>query len=370
MLDVKLRLQEDPAGGQAWMSLSALRTLTWSVTRACNLRCAICLSDAGVSSPEELTFSEAEQMLEGARRAGVEEVLLTGGEPFFHERLIDLLALMARLGLGARVATNGSLVSDEALRRIRAEAQVRSFQVSLDTLDPELYSRIHGCTPATLGVVLRALERMRAFGFRASISARLTPETLFGLPELLERALAEGWPAVTIHLPLRVHRFAGGGYDAGTDLLALLGPVFEIFQGLAERGAIETHIPWAEHHEVFQRFGGRLRIVHRGCEAGRGRLAVTPEGVVVPCECMALPAATLGDVRRDDLDAIFRESPLCQLLRDPASHGICAGCDQVGVCGGGCRAAALAQTAQIDGQDTTCPLWRASSPGGGSPAGR
>jgi radical SAM protein with 4Fe4S-binding SPASM domain len=357
MLDVKLKIRPGHARERAWMEPSALRQLFWNVTYACNYRCAICFTDAGTSHTDELTTDEALTFVDQAHEAGIEDIIISGGEPFVRPDLIDILAHMAELGITARIASNGSLLSDELLDRLRAETSTKSFQVSLDTLDPALYGELHGTPPDALAEALAGLRRVKAHGFHTTVSVRLGPRTLSGIPQLLDRALEEGWATVTVHCPLHTGR-AAGAWPQDVDVLTILEPVLDHFVALPERWLVETYIPWAPYHSVMKRLEERVRVVHRGCTAGRDRLTVQPNGGISPCVCIDAPEALLGDVREDGLLDVFRDSPVCRMLRQPWEHAICAACPNVQVCGGGCRAAALVLSGRIDGQDKACPVWK------------
>ncbi len=360
MLDIKLKLRRGHTSPRDWRSLSALKTLFWNMTYACNFRCPICFSDSGRPTAGELSLQESRQMIDNAARAGVQEFILSGGEPLSHPHLLELLSYMAQLGCSARIATNGSLITDQVLERMQSETRVKSFQVSLDTLEPLLYQKIHGCGPGVMEQVLEHMALMMARGFHTTVALRLTPETLPGLPALLDHASKEGWSTVTVHCPVPVRRSAGT-FGPDEDILALLEPVIHHFCSIPH-WLIETYIPWAPYHPSIQALEKEVRFVHRGCSAGRDRLTVTPEGHIVPCVCLDLPQAYLGNVRQHDLGEVFAHAPLCHILRHPERHGICEGCVHLSRCGGGCRTVAIASTGRLDGQDTSCPLWRSGLP--------
>jgi MoaA/NifB/PqqE/SkfB family radical SAM enzyme len=82
MLDIKLKLKPGHTSERAWMEPSALKTLFWNVTYACSYRCPICFTDGGRAHPEELTTAEALEVVEKAHKAGVRDILISGGEPF------------------------------------------------------------------------------------------------------------------------------------------------------------------------------------------------------------------------------------------------------------------------------------------------
>jgi len=360
MLDIKLKLRPGHTSERAWLEPSPLRQLFWNITYACNYRCAICFTDAGRQDAEELTTQEAKELVRRAHDAGVRDIIISGGEPFMREDIVEVLAYMGEMGIGARIASNGSLLTDELLARLRRDTPTKSFQISIDTLDADLYRRLHGTPPDALDCALEALRCMKRRGFHTTVSARVTPETLPGIPQLLDRACVEGWATVTLHWPLHTRRIEGA-FPQDADVLSILAPVFDYFVALPERWLVETYIPWAQYHPVMVRLAERIRVVHRGCRAGRDRLTINPTGKISPCVCLDVPEAHVGNVHQDDLRDVFNNSPLCKLLRQPQEHGICTDCSHVGVCGGGCRAAAFALTGRLDGQDRACPVWQRRS---------
>jgi radical SAM protein with 4Fe4S-binding SPASM domain len=360
MLDIKLKLRPGHTTERSWMEPSPLRQLFWNVTYACNFACPVCFTDAGEPQPDELSTDEALEVAQRAGEAGVKDIIISGGEPFMRTDLPDILARMAQLNVTARIASNGSLLTDDVLSRLKDETLTRSFQISLDTLDPKLYARIHGTDASTFHTALRALARIKDHGFHTTVSVRLTPETLPGIPSLIDRASAEGWATVTVHCPVHTRR-TSSVFPQDADVFGLLEPALNHFAGLSERWLIETYIPWAQYHPVMRRLARNVRLVHRGCRAGRDRLTINPTGLLSPCVCMDVPEAHVGNVRTDALVDVFRDSPICQMLRRPQEYGICTECGNVDICGGGCRSAALVLTGRIDGQDESCPVWQRRS---------
>ena len=342
------------------MEARGLSQLFWNVTYACNYRCGICFTDASQRRADELTTDEAFDLVDHAAAAGVRDIIIAGGEPFMREDLVLVLAHMAELGISARVATNGVLLTDERLAQLRRDTLVKSFQVSIDTLDPRLYATVHGSPPAAMESALAAVRSIQAHGFHTTVSARLTTGTLPGIVDLLDLARAEQWPTVTVHCPVHTRRVEGApAQDA--DVLTMLAPVFEHFCSLPDSWLIETYIPWAPYHATVRRLQGRARFVHCGCRAGRDRVTISPSGWVSPCVCLDVPVAYVGNVREHDIADLFRSARLCDMMRRPREYGICIECAHTAQCGGGCRSAAFALTGRLDGQDRSCPVWRARS---------
>jgi radical SAM protein with 4Fe4S-binding SPASM domain len=357
MLDIKLKLKPGHTGERAWMEPSPLRTLFWNVTYACNYGCPICFTDGGSAHPDELTTGEALEAVQKAAEAGVGDILISGGEPFQRKDLLEILACMAKFGITARIASNGSLLTDEILSRLRRETLTKSFQISLDTINPVAFAEFHRVPIGALHQVLEALRLIKGHGFHTTVSVRMTPLTLPEIPRILDLAEREEWSTVTIHCPLHTRRISES-FQQDEDVLSLLGPALEMFCANRQHWLIETYIPWAEYHPVIRRLEKSIRIIHRGCRAGRDRLTINPTGWLSPCVCMDLPEAYVGNIRTDSLTDVFQDSPTCDLFRHPEKYGICEGCPNLMRCGGGCRAAAFALCGRLDGQDESCPMWK------------
>ncbi len=357
MLDIKLKLKVGHTSERAWMTPSSLKTLFWNITYACNYHCGICFTDAGDPAPDELTTQEALEVVEKIQHAGVQDLILSGGEPFLRKDLLVILKHMAKYGIAARIASNGSLLDLTTLQRLRDETLVKSFQISLDTVDAEFYAQFHGSSVAKFKTVLENLKIIQKLGFHTTISVRLTPQTLAGIPCLLDFASREGIATVTIHCPVHTRRVAET-FPQEEDVFTRLEPVFEHFCGLPRKWLVETYIPWAEYHPVIRRLKKRVRVIHRGCRAGRDRLTINPSGFLSPCVCMDIPEAYLGNVKNADLEVVFQNSEVCKLFRNPQEYGICSDCGNLAKCGGGCRASAFALCGRIDGRDTSCPVWQ------------
>jgi cyclic pyranopterin phosphate synthase len=149
----------------------AARYLRLSVTDACNFRCAYCLPEGCPSSTAPrrvLSPLEVRHLLSAMAKLGVEKVRITGGEPGLRADLADLVAIAAGTsGVSwTSLTTNGTALTTthQAGSRSRAEALrkagLRSINISLDSLNPETFTRIsgNGSHAAILDAVESALE--------------------------------------------------------------------------------------------------------------------------------------------------------------------------------------------------------------------
>jgi GTP 3',8-cyclase len=116
-----------------------------SVTDRCNFRCVYCMPPEGVAwrdPAEVLTFEEIERFAAAAVGEGISKIRLTGGEPLVRLGIVDHVArLRALTGIEAiAITTNGVLLPRYAKQLV--EAGLTRVNVSLDTLDPAVFSAV------------------------------------------------------------------------------------------------------------------------------------------------------------------------------------------------------------------------------------
>jgi len=136
--------------GAPRVALTALDELWFQVAgTVCNLSCAHCFISCSPAnhSFEFLGLEDVRQALEESRALGVREYYFTGGEPFIHPQIVEMLEAALELG-PTTVLTNATLLSPRAIERLAA-AEGRSlysleFRVSLDGYSAEMNDVLRG----------------------------------------------------------------------------------------------------------------------------------------------------------------------------------------------------------------------------------
>jgi cyclic pyranopterin phosphate synthase len=130
-----------------------------SVTDRCNERCLYCMPEGykgWESNPDHLTAEEIIRIARVAAGLGFRKFRLTGGEPLVRGDVPDIVRAMAGIpGVeSVGLSTNGLKLA--ALAQPLRAAGLRTANVSLDALDPEVYRRVTG------GDVAKVLAGIRA----------------------------------------------------------------------------------------------------------------------------------------------------------------------------------------------------------------
>jgi GTP 3',8-cyclase len=117
-----------------------------SLTDRCNLRCSYCMPPEGLDwlpKPELLTDDEVARLIRvGVERLGVTEVRFTGGEPLLRRGLAGIVAATAGLTPRPEISMTSNGIGLARLAGALRQAGLDRINVSLDTVDPEVFRRL------------------------------------------------------------------------------------------------------------------------------------------------------------------------------------------------------------------------------------
>jgi len=191
----------------------------WAYTNFdCNLACLYCCAESSPrAAARRLPPEVAREVFREFAASGGRELFLTGGEPFMHPALAELVA--AGAGLTRTILTN-AMIFGRGRRRDTLESLDRDvvLQVSLDSATPQVHDRQRGA-----GSWARALDGIglaRSLGFRVRVAATMYEEDRQGVQALHTRLDHEGI-AVDDRLvrPVAQEGFADTGVHVSIDTL-------------------------------------------------------------------------------------------------------------------------------------------------------
>jgi radical SAM protein with 4Fe4S-binding SPASM domain len=345
----------------------APRLITWEFTSRCNIAsCPHCYTDSAKKCKyeDELSTGEALLAVDAFAKAGVTGLAFTGGEALLRDDFFQVVAHAVSRGISCYVATNGSLLTDERVGRLK-EAGVCLVHVSMDSPDPAVHDAFRG-TPGLHRMAVEGIKRCVQAGLQVSLAATATRKNWADIPKLLDFGdeLGADW--------LLVYNFIPTG--RGT---AILEPSpeerEELFRQLWERSRRARQIRVSAFAPQFGITGIKegcrnLLATHyldpvlsegcqgiikssAGCMAGKHYLAMEPNGNLKPCTFLPV---TIGNILKDNIDHLWINSSVLAQLRDPECiKGSCRYCRFQRECGG-CRARAYACTGDYLGSDPGC----------------
>jgi cyclic pyranopterin phosphate synthase len=295
--------------------------LRLSVTDRCDLRCTYCMPEKMQFLPrkEVLSLEEMHKLALGFIDRGITKIRLTGGEPLVRRDMIELVrALGRKLGDGLdelTLTTNGTQLAH--LAGDLADAGVKRINVSLDTMDSELFQRLS--RRDKLNDVLRGIAAASAAGIRV----KLNTVALKGLnedeiPYLIEWAHAQGHDITLIEtMPLgEVEQDRVDHYLPLPVVRDALEKRWTLVPSDATTGGPSRYVDVAET-------GGRLGFItpltNNFC-AGCNRIRVTATGQLYACLGGSEKVDLRAALRSDDPDTQLSEALDLLMRIKPERH--------------------------------------------------
>ncbi len=190
-------MSDEADGGLDHLS-SRFEKMDVALSERCNYRCIMCRRSQDSAT---LGRDEVISVMEQARAIGLRVISFCGGEPFMHPDFIEIAERAIDLGFKVQLTTNGSLVTPEAIERLRG---LDCLTVSIDA--PEaIHDQIRGVKGAFTKAV-RALKLAGQAGITCgtnTVIQRLNAAALMPLFEELLEATDGGLDYVR-HAPVEV----------------------------------------------------------------------------------------------------------------------------------------------------------------------
>jgi radical SAM/Cys-rich protein len=144
---------------------SGLRRVQVNIGLVCNQKCRHCHVAAGPRRREQMDWKTMQHVVDAARRAGVEEVDITGGAPEIHPDFTRFVDAIGELGVLVRVRTNLTILVEpgyEDRAAFMAERRV-ALVASLPCYLEKNVDRQRG--DGVFDASIRALHRLNELGY-------------------------------------------------------------------------------------------------------------------------------------------------------------------------------------------------------------
>jgi radical SAM protein len=337
----------------------------WETTRACALACVHCRAEAQPRrDPAELTTEEGYALIDRVRAFGDPPPIfvLTGGDPLRRPDVVELVSYATARGVSVSMTPSGTAAVTETKLAALRDAGLARLAVSLDGATAEVHDAFRGVRGSHL-YTMRIIERARRLGLPLQINSTVCRRTVGDLPALARQMEEFGVVLWALFFLIPVGRAQRDEALDADEIEKVLTWAADLVPSVPF-GIKTTEAP--HFHRVLRermRAAGpapaasrpaRPNAIGRAGRAvtdGNGFVFIDHTGEICPSGFLPMPA---GNVRRDDLVAVYREDPLFLALRDPDRlGGRCGACELRGSCGGS-RARAFAVAGDPLAEDPGC----------------
>ncbi len=327
----------------------------WAITGRCNYRCRHCYMDAPSGQYGELSHEDAFDIIEQLSQCGIQQIELTGGEPFIRNDFWEIVDEIRRRKMVIRqVYTNAWLLNDAILDEFEHRGMRPEFSVSFDGIGWHDWMR--GVTGAE-DAAWRAFALCKRRGFNVNVEMCLHTGNIPVVRESLKKLGEAGVHAVKIGAirptPLWESRGEGRTVSNEDYIEAAIDYIPHYCEDGKPLDLIWSSVMLLNRNGTYmlapERMNGEQSCEScMLCNAVRSTFHITPEGRLLPC--IALTALEdqsmfprIQDVGLQSLLTSgsyidFATAHVGDLLK---VNRECAACEHRYVCGGGCRASAL-----------------------------
>ena len=332
----------------------------WEATQACDLACVHCRASAlSERNPNELTTEQGYRLLDEIRSFGEPLMVFTGGDPLKRPGPLRPDPLFGEnRPAHERHPQRHSAIDPAAIDAFK-EAGVARMAISLDGPDAQSHDDFRG-VPGTFDRAMMALRHARDIGLDTQFQTTVTKRNMARLPEIAEIA-----KDVRTKMWSLFFLIVTGRALENDDLEAAeYEKVFEFMYDLSKTAPFGIKTTEAMHYRryVAQRVKAEHGVTENenakgvawrtaGVSDGKGFVFVSHQGEIYPSGFLPVSG---GNVLRDSLTDVYRNSSLFRTLRDTTQReGKCGICEYQKVCGGS-RSRAYAFTGDYTASDPRC----------------
>lgn len=293
-----------------------LNEISIEILQRCPNRCIYCSSHSNPHATHIIPLEIIKRVIDDAKALGCKTVCLSGGEPFLHPQIIEIVSYIAKQELACYVYTSGIYMEDEVysslpndcIEAIRGMVNKIIFNVEADTF--VLYDQIMGTEVNGFDMMKKSISDCISSGL--IVEAHVVPMHVNykHLKSIFEMCYQLGVSKVSfLRLVLQ-------GRALDNLSLVRLSPddnreVTKLIKTLNEvhKGKVRIGLPYSDSN---------CRIY---CKAASDKINIRYDGNVYPCEVFKddLLNTKLGcepdNVRKNSLFDIYQNSPYLSVVR-------------------------------------------------------
>ena len=275
----------------------------------CNQKCLNCYAAGqALANVDELDTASWKQIIDKCKSAMIPQLTFTGGEPTLRSDLVELVDYSQ--WFVTRLNTNGQLLTEELCSKLY-EASLDSVQVTFYSSNKDIHNFLVGANGFD-----KTVE-----GIKNAINAKLNVSINTPLCELNKDYLAT---VKFAHEELGVNYYTCSGLiltGNATNANSRLSKA-EILKVLKEAKAYldqnDCELSFTSPGWIDSDILRKMKMMVPACGACSSNMAITPAGMVVPCQSW-LSSDVLGNMLEDDWKKIWSSKRCKQLRRQNAN---------------------------------------------------
>ena len=293
------------------------------ITNACNLRCIHCFRHSGHKEVGEFDFNDWKEILLKLRENGIQDISISGGEPFIFDGIYELIDYAVDIGMDVVVLSNGTKID---FRRISTLKKLKRIQLGLDGPTEKINDEIRG--KGVYNEVMEALNKLHSLGVPIAIGMVLFEKYFDEYQHSLEDFLCRIEEKYGRSLKMHFSTAILPGRNIHRDEISL-------FYNYTLQNFKDNICKKIYGNEwIFQTYNDLFDLSFN-VTCGYGTvITINPIGKVYAC---ILPYYPIGDIHKDSISDIILKLKNHYKNCNVENLKPCSNCDVRFICGGGCR---------------------------------
>lgn len=329
------------------------------ITGRCNLNCLHCFNAAD-NAPlnTEWDYDELLHLLDEAKKVGVHAFTITGGEPMFHPRFMDIVrAIYERDMFIFELNTNGFLITQEILDEFKRLGCNPLMKISFDGIGYHNWIRQN---PIAEDKTVEAIKLCIKNGFRVKAQTQVHEKNYDVMMDTAKLLDSLGVSEMRIIRTTEAPRWEKNSPNSSIPINEYFQRMLDFAKQYKESG-LEMNIDIWQFMRMYPKYQiyslvpimcteKEFNIRIPMCRGNRGMIAISSSGEVVPCLQMSgwliERNISLANVHKTPLKEILKDSDYltyatATLFNQIVNNDKCSSCKYYKVCTGGCPALGL-----------------------------
>ena len=299
-------------------------------TLRCGHNCRYCYADiTKAADPNELTFSELENIVNQAVSFQFSDFNLSGGDPFLRKDVFEIIEMLFSRGFRQDVPTKSPL-TDAQIKRLK-DMGVTRVQISLDSpFSSEIVEYLTGRNDY-FPEIMRTLMALGEAGFKVGITSVITVQTIDSV-----LAMADFYGKLGFIKRVSFSQVGGSIYR---DFPELYPPPEKYEELEKEIERVKPHYPHMYIRYSYVKDSFFMDREERGdhfqkrptCSGGKFAFVLLPDGRVTLCEELYYhPDFIVGDLKKQTIMEMWNSPEILRVVepnQDEFTGTVCFDCD-------------------------------------------
>jgi|GEM_PF-1908107 heme biosynthesis protein (nirJ-2) len=293
--------------------------ITIELTNSCLLRCKHCYKNAGSKNLHYLSYMKIKDVIDELPSIFTKQIQLTGGEPFLHPDIFNIIDYCLKNNLLIHISTSGYIPEEIKNKLKKYNPKHFSIQVSIDGL--QSYHNTFRGRKNAFEKTIDFIKDLITCGFSIVVALTISTQEKAEIIKLADFLKEIGVSVLRIGAIIDKGRASDNHISSDEKTFIKID---ELVHYLSEVFDCESfHVQYMENTNNNSQ--------SRNCGLGQEMLKISEKGIVSPC---IMSDIKLGNINYSNIDSILkRYAPIFSQITPPNSEN-CGSCEKLFICKG------------------------------------